>query len=108
MRETYELIIVEGVLTESACGNAHTAVDVTVKLRLGTVILLKVGDELCGCGGESKCLRLALKRTPRLKDLLLGGLLFFSILSFLHKTLAAIFHSERNRPKQSSVFRTQL
>ena len=108
MGKTDELIIVHRVLAESADRYAHTAVDVAVKLGLGTVILLKTGDKLLGSGGKTQLLGLALKALLCLKDLLLGGLLFFSILSFLHKTLAAIFHSERNRPKQSSVFRTQL
>jgi hypothetical protein len=47
--EADELIVVNAVLTETACGDTHTAVDVTVETSLGTVILLKIGNELLGC-----------------------------------------------------------
>ena len=78
MRETYELIVVNGVLTESANGNAHSAVNVTVKCRLRTVILFKIGDKLLGSMRKLHLLRLSAEGPPSLKDLLLGGLILKS------------------------------
>ena len=51
--KSYELIVVDLILAESADSNAHAAVNITVELCLGTIILLKVGDELLGRVRES-------------------------------------------------------
>ena len=76
MGKANELIVVEAILTKSACGDTHTAIDVAVESGLRTVILLKVGDELLGSRGQTECLGLTLIALPRLKNLLLGGLVF--------------------------------
>ena len=66
MRKAYELVVVNDVLAESAAGHAHTAVEVTVEVCLGTVILLKVGDELLGSRGQTESLGLTLIILPSL------------------------------------------
>ena len=73
MRETDELVVVEAILAKASCGDTHTAVDVAVEASLGTVILLKIGDELLGGRGQTESLGLTLEAFPRLQNLLLGG-----------------------------------
>ena len=54
VREANELIVVEAILTESACAYAHSAVKVTVEPCLGAIVLLEIGDELLGSRGKLK------------------------------------------------------
>ena len=76
MRETYELVVVDDILTETSDSYAHTAVDVTVESCLRTIVFLEVCNELFGCAGKSELLRLTLKLSPSLEDLFLCGLVF--------------------------------
>ena len=57
MSQSHELVIEQGILSQTAQGNTHTAVDIPIQLRLGTVILLEIGDELLGCVGQAQKLR---------------------------------------------------
>ena len=74
MRQSDELPLEQVILAQTSCSHAHTALNVAVKLSLGIVVFLEVGDELLRRVGELKLLGLALECRPSFKDLLLGGL----------------------------------
>ena len=71
MRETYELIVIELILTETSDCNTHTAIDIAVESSLRTIILLEVCDKLCGSTGKTKLLGLTGEFCPSLEDILL-------------------------------------
>ena len=54
--EADELVVVLGVLTQTAQGDGHAALQLPVQLGLGTVGLLEVVQELLGCGGQLQLL----------------------------------------------------
>ena len=43
--KSHELVIKDGVLAQTSDGNAHTAFQIAVEVRLRTVLLLKVGED---------------------------------------------------------------
>ena len=73
MRQTYELPVVYDILSQTTGRYCHAALYVAIQLRLGTIILFKVVDELLGGGGELQLLSAALKTGPDVLDLLNGG-----------------------------------
>ena len=75
MGEANELVVVLGILTQTANGNGHAALEVAVEAGLRSVVLGEVVDELLRCARELELLGLALELLPELEDLLLGGLL---------------------------------
>ena len=66
-----KLVIKQCILAESACCDAHSAVDISVKTCLGTVIFLKIGNELFGRGGKCNAFGKPLVVLPSGKDLFL-------------------------------------
>ena len=72
--EADELIVVLGVRPQAADGHRHAVFQHPVQTGLGTVVLLKVVEELLGSGGEVQLLGLPAEGGPVRLDLLDGRL----------------------------------
>ena len=70
-----ELVIKQGVLTQTTDADGHAVLGVAVQLGLGTVVLLEVVEELLGCAGQVQFLCGAAELGPSLEDFFLAGLL---------------------------------
>ena len=67
MRQAYKAPVEVIILAQSACGDAHSAVDIPLGMRLRAVVLLKVGDKLLGRVRQSELLRLTAEAAPAIK-----------------------------------------
>ena len=74
MAQAHELVVVLGILPQTAQRDGHAVLQHPIQLGLGTVRLLKIVKELLGGGGEFQLLRRPPESGPVLFNLLDGGL----------------------------------